>query len=70
VQIDLKFLVVHCSIIVSILFIRAGMEVDFGWPCTGPLLKLAEMVARKLLPAFDVRGIIYLRILRLFSWIG
>jgi hypothetical protein len=46
------------------------MEVDFGWPCTGPLLKLAEMVARKLLPAFDVRGIIYLRILRFFSWIG
>lgn len=29
---------------------RAGMEVDRGWPCEGPLLRLAESVARKLLP--------------------
>lgn len=29
------------------------MNVDKGWPCNGPLLHLAEKVARKLLPAFD-----------------
>lgn len=29
---------------------RAGMEVEPGWPCTGPLLRLAEDVARRLLP--------------------
>lgn len=29
---------------------RAGMEVEAGWPCSGPLLRLAEDVARRLLP--------------------
>ncbi|XP_061181375.1 ER degradation-enhancing alpha-mannosidase-like protein 2 [Saccostrea echinata] len=32
---------------------RARMEVEPGWPCSGPLLRLAEDVARRLLPAFD-----------------
>ncbi|KTF85578.1 hypothetical protein cypCar_00004294 [Cyprinus carpio] len=32
---------------------RAGMEVEEGWPCSGPLLRLAEDAARKLLPAFQ-----------------
>ncbi|XP_054748641.2 ER degradation-enhancing alpha-mannosidase-like protein 2 [Lytechinus pictus] len=32
---------------------RAGMDVPSGWPCQGPLLDMAETVARKLLPAFD-----------------
>lgn len=31
------------------------MEVEKGWPCNGPLLRLAEKVARKLLPAFDTK---------------
>ncbi|XP_043946102.1 ER degradation-enhancing alpha-mannosidase-like protein 2 [Protopterus annectens] len=31
---------------------KAGVEVDTGWPCTGPLLQMAEAAARKLLPAF------------------
>lgn len=26
------------------------MELETGWPCNGPLLRLAEKVARKLLP--------------------
>lgn len=26
---------------------------DPGWPCSGPLLKLAEDAATRLLPAFD-----------------
>ncbi|CAL8104104.1 unnamed protein product [Orchesella dallaii] len=34
---------------------KAGMEVEKGWPCNGPLLRLAEKVARKLLPAFDTK---------------
>jgi len=32
---------------------RAGVEVESGWPCNGPLLRLAEDVATRLLPAFD-----------------
>ncbi|XP_016148993.1 ER degradation-enhancing alpha-mannosidase-like protein 2 isoform X1 [Sinocyclocheilus grahami] len=32
---------------------RAGMEVEEGWPCSGPLLRMAEDAARKLLPAFQ-----------------
>ncbi|KAM4622474.1 ER degradation-enhancing alpha-mannosidase-like protein 2 [Discoglossus pictus] len=32
---------------------RAGLELEPGWPCTGPLLRLAEEAARKLLPAFN-----------------
>lgn len=29
---------------------RAGMELEPGWPCAGPLLRMAEDAARKLLP--------------------
>ena len=29
---------------------RAGMELEPGWPCSGPLLRMAEDAARKLLP--------------------
>lgn len=29
------------------------MDTDPGWPCSGPLLDLAENMARRLLPAFD-----------------
>jgi len=32
---------------------RAGVEVGGGWPCSGPLLALAEDAAQRLLPAFD-----------------
>lgn len=32
---------------------RAGIEVESGWPCSGPLLRMAEDVARRILPAFD-----------------
>ncbi|KAK1802026.1 hypothetical protein P4O66_022259 [Electrophorus voltai] len=31
---------------------QAGVDVEDGWPCSGPLLRLAEDAARKLLPAF------------------
>ncbi|XP_062314680.1 ER degradation-enhancing alpha-mannosidase-like protein 2 [Osmerus eperlanus] len=34
---------------------RAGMEVESGWPCSGPLLRMAEEAARKLLPAFQTQ---------------
>ncbi|GFS66614.1 ER degradation-enhancing alpha-mannosidase-like protein 2 [Trichonephila clavipes] len=34
---------------------KAGMDVDPGWPCSGPLLTLAEKVARRLLPAFETK---------------
>ena len=32
---------------------KAGVALEAGWPCTGPLLRLAEDAARRLLPAFD-----------------
>ena len=32
---------------------RCGVNVEPGWPCNGPLLRLAEDVATRLLPAFD-----------------
>ncbi|XP_006258439.1 ER degradation-enhancing alpha-mannosidase-like protein 2 isoform X1 [Alligator mississippiensis] len=32
---------------------KAGTEVEPGWPCSGPLLRMAEEAARKLLPAFQ-----------------
>lgn len=34
---------------------KAGVELEDGWPCNGPLLRLAEDVAKRLLPAFDTR---------------
>ncbi|KAG4068777.1 hypothetical protein HA402_002468 [Bradysia odoriphaga] len=32
---------------------RAGADLEPGWPCNGPLLRMAEDVAKRLLPAFD-----------------
>ncbi|XP_054268962.1 ER degradation-enhancing alpha-mannosidase-like protein 2 [Macrosteles quadrilineatus] len=32
---------------------RAGVDLEPGWPCNGPLLRLAEDVARRLIAAFD-----------------
>nr|CAD7410524.1 unnamed protein product [Timema poppensis] len=32
---------------------RAGVPLEPGWPCNGPLLQLAEDVARRLITAFD-----------------
>ncbi|XP_077368259.1 ER degradation-enhancing alpha-mannosidase-like protein 2 isoform X2 [Festucalex cinctus] len=32
---------------------RAGVQLEPGWPCSGPLLRMAEEAARKLLPAFN-----------------
>ncbi|XP_073833780.1 ER degradation-enhancing alpha-mannosidase-like protein 2 [Musca autumnalis] len=32
---------------------KAGVDLEEGWPCQGPLLRMAEDVARRLLPAFD-----------------
>ncbi|KAG5450215.1 ER degradation-enhancing alpha-mannosidase-like protein 2 [Clonorchis sinensis] len=32
---------------------RAGFRVEPSWPCSGPLLRQAEVLGNKLLPAFD-----------------
>ena len=29
---------------------RGGMDLEPGWPCSGPFLRMAENVARRLLP--------------------
>ncbi|XP_040066956.1 uncharacterized protein LOC8043968 isoform X1 [Ixodes scapularis] len=34
---------------------QAGAELEPGWPCSGPLLRLAEDVANRLLPAFATK---------------
>jgi mannosidase alpha-like ER degradation enhancer 2 len=34
-------------------FYRATDNLEIGWPCNGPLLRMAENVARRLLPAFN-----------------
>ncbi|XP_053212778.1 ER degradation-enhancing alpha-mannosidase-like protein 2 [Panonychus citri] len=34
---------------------KSGMELEPGWPCEGPLLRLAVKVGRKLLPAFQTK---------------
>ena len=33
---------------------RANMVQEPGWPCSGPLLRLAEKAARKLLPGMGI----------------
>lgn len=38
--------------IVCYLF-RTGTKLEPGWPCNGPLLRLAEDVAQRLIAAFD-----------------
>lgn len=38
-----------------LLYRRAGMDLEPGWPCSGPLLRLAEDVATRLLPAFNTK---------------
>uniref|UniRef100_A0A3Q3WHD0 alpha-1,2-Mannosidase n=1 Tax=Mola mola TaxID=94237 RepID=A0A3Q3WHD0_MOLML len=38
---------------------RAGMELEPGWPCSGPLLRMAEDAARKLLPFQTATGMPY-----------
>ena len=34
---------------------KAGLVLEEGWPCSGPLLRMAEKVARKLLPGIGQR---------------
>ncbi|KAI7815517.1 ER degradation-enhancing alpha-mannosidase-like protein [Rhyzopertha dominica] len=34
---------------------RAGVKLEPGWPCNGPLLRLAEDVAKRLVVAFDTK---------------
>ncbi|XP_067141881.1 ER degradation-enhancing alpha-mannosidase-like protein 2 isoform X1 [Centruroides vittatus] len=36
-----------------LLSFKTGLELEPGWPCSGPLLRLAENIARRLLPAFQ-----------------
>ncbi|RUS81987.1 hypothetical protein EGW08_010256 [Elysia chlorotica] len=36
-----------------LLMSKAEMVLEPAWPCSGPLLRMAENVARKILPAFD-----------------
>lgn len=36
-----------------IIVFRTGSKLEPGWPCSGPLLRLAEDVAQRLIAAFD-----------------
>lgn len=44
------FLVVGGLLSAHLLSHRAGLVLEPGWPCSGPLLRLAEDMARRLLP--------------------
>ncbi|XP_032275583.1 ER degradation-enhancing alpha-mannosidase-like protein 2 isoform X3 [Phoca vitulina] len=48
--IRLSTLVVGGLLSAHLLSKKAGVEVEAGWPCSGPLLRMAEEAARKLLP--------------------
>lgn len=37
-------------------YFRAGINLEPGWPCNGPLLRLAEDVAKRLIAAFDTES--------------
>ena len=39
---------------------RGGMDLEPGWPCSGPFLRMAENVARRLLPGMS-------KLLRMFD---
>ena len=47
------FVVVGGLLSAHLLAGRAGMDLEPGWPCSGPLLRMAEDAARKLLPGKD-----------------
>lgn len=44
------FVVVGGLLSAHLLSKKAGVKVEAGWPCSGPLLRMAEDAARKLLP--------------------
>lgn len=45
---------------------RAGLELEPGWPCSGPLLRMAEDAARKLLPGKAARECVCVCVRRVF----
>ena len=61
-----------------LLYKKTGMELEPGWPCSGPLLRLAEDVARGILPGnfiisdFHYDNIILMNFIchiKLFLWL-
>lgn len=44
------YLVLGGLLSAHLLYKKTGMELEPGWPCSGPLLRLAEDVARRILP--------------------
>ena len=44
---------------------RGGLDLEPGWPCSGPLLRLAEDVARRLLPGM-IDQLSFVVMMRLF----
>ena len=46
-------LIYTIALSLKLLLLYPGMEVEAGWPCEGPLLRLAVDLGRRLLPAFD-----------------
>ena len=44
------FAVVGGLLSAHLLMKRADMVLEPGWPCSGPLLRMADSIARKILP--------------------
>ena len=49
------FTVVGGLISAHLLSQRGGLDLEPGWPCSGPFLRMAENVARRLLPGIDCK---------------
>lgn len=49
------FTVVGGLISAHLLSQRGGFDLEPGWPCSGPFLRMAENVARRLLPGIDCK---------------
>lgn len=47
------YLCFQVHVLIISLSCRMGVDVEPGWPCKGPLLRMAKDMADRLLPAFD-----------------
>ena len=51
---DISIAVVGGLISAHLMAKRGGMDLEPGWPCSGPFLRMAENVARRLLPGTQI----------------
>lgn len=52
-MLSVLFVVVGGLLSAHLLSMKAGLKLEPGWPCQGPLLRLAVDVAKRLLPGMS-----------------